>query len=56
MSQQMEKKAGNIERHFSLNKGVADEKIPELLKRKTSLQQNLENTLGSVQKIRNAKA
>lgn len=54
-SQQLKEKADTIERQFSLNKSVAEDKIPELLKRKTSLQQNLENQMGSVQKIRNIK-
>jgi hypothetical protein len=47
--------ADKLERGFSLSKAVQEEKIPELMKRKTSMQQNLEYEMGGIQKIREAK-
>jgi hypothetical protein len=47
----MQEVANKIERGFSLNKAVQEEKIPELLKRKTSMQKTLESDIGSMQKI-----
>lgn len=47
--------ANRVERRFSLSKQVTEEKIPELLKRKTSLQQTLETEVGGLQKLREAR-
>ena len=47
--------ANKVERSFSLNKACQEEKIPELLKRKTSLQQTLQVEMGGVNKIREHK-
>ncbi len=54
-SAQMENLANRVEKQFSLSKQVTEEKIPELLKRKTSMQMNLESDIGGVQKVREAK-
>jgi hypothetical protein len=54
-SQQMQDVADSIERRLSLNKQVSEEKVPELLKRKTSLQETLVVDLGGIQKIREVK-
>lgn len=54
-SETLKAAADKIERGFSLNKAVQDEKIPELMKRKTSMQANLEFEMGGIQKIREAK-
>lgn len=51
----MQDVADKIERSFSLNKTVNEEKIPELIKRKTSLQGALQAELGGIQKIREVK-
>jgi hypothetical protein len=47
--------ADKIERNLSLNKAVQEEKIPELLKIKTSMQQSLEQEIGGLGKIREYK-
>ena len=44
----MEDLANRVERKFSLTKQVSEEKIPELLKRKSSLQMNLESEIGGL--------
>jgi hypothetical protein len=54
-SSQMMEVANKIERGFSLNKAVTEQKIPELLKRKTSLQQSLQVDVGSALKIKTMK-
>jgi hypothetical protein len=54
-SETLKAAADKIERAFSLNKAVQEDKIPELMKRKTSMQQNLEFEMGGIQKIREAK-
>ena len=47
-STEMEDLANRVERKFSLTKQVSEEKIPELLKRKSSLQMNLESEIGGL--------
>ena len=47
-SEQMEDLANRVERKFSLAKQVTEDKIPELLKRKTSMQMNLESEIGGL--------
>jgi hypothetical protein len=47
-SAEMEDLANRVERKFSLTKHVSEEKIPELLKRKSSLQMNLESEIGGL--------
>ena len=47
-SVEMEDLANRVERKFSLTKQVSEEKIPELLKRKSSLQMNLESEIGGL--------
>lgn len=51
-SAQLDNMATKIERNLSTNR--ADEKKPELLKRKSSLQQNLECQLGGAHMLRQA--
>ena len=44
----MEDLANRVERKFSLAKQVTEDKISELLKRKTSMQMNLESEIGGL--------